>query len=202
MRAFNVKLLGCIGLFIVLAMLINGCGSGNDLLDEVGGTTTFNLELSDGGDDNTQQLDIFQILDCDDNGTFDDPEDPLTPVFGTVTVTVSETAPGMSFLSYVVNFIPVPTVGEDNIAYTPPTLTSKSGQFNSFDVDSASSGSDSFIIMTVDQKQYVYTQLLLNANLDAYLYTIEIVITYKDYEGNTSTKSIYRDVEFANVNRC
>ena len=200
MRPFNVKLLGCIGIIMVLAMIINGCGSGNDLLDEVGGRTVANLEISDGGDDDTQAIDTAVITDCDANGVADDPEDPLTPVSAIVSVSVATNAPGVHLLSYVVNFIPVPTVGRDNLEHTPPTLPSKSGQFNSVDVDSGSSGSDSILIMSVDQKLYVDTQF--TAAITEFFYTIEVVLTLQDYEGNIFTQTVYRDVDFYDVDRC
>jgi hypothetical protein len=202
MRPFNVKLLGCIGLFMVLAMLINGCGSGNDLLDEVGGRTTFDMELLDGDEDNVQQIDVSEIQDCNGDGTLDDPEDPLTPVLGEIIVTVASDSPGLSLLSYVVNYIPVLTVDENNVYQTPVTILSKSGQFNSFNVDSGGEGSDSFIIMTLGQKAVVYDYLAVTPTLVTALYTIEVVLTYQDYEGNTTTRSVYRDVEIGHIDRC
>ena len=202
MRPFNVKLCGCIG-SLILMLIISGCGSGNDLLDEVGGRTTYDLTLGDGGDDDVLQVDISQITDCNGDGATDDPEDPLTPVLGEITVSVASDAPGLTLLSYVVNFIRIPTVDMNNTAQTPVQLASNSGQFNSFDIDSGTVGtSDAFLIMTVNQKAVVYDYLAATPTLISALYTIEVVLTFQNYEGETITKSVYRDVEMGHIDRC
>jgi hypothetical protein len=64
MRPFNVKLMGCIGLLIVLA-IITACGSSGDLLDETG--TKYNAYVlpQDGYSDQTKyEVDVFSHL-CD-----------------------------------------------------------------------------------------------------------------------------------------
>jgi len=206
MRPFNVKLLGCIGLILISAMVIHGCGSGNDLLDEVGGRYVFDLELADGGEDAVHQIDLVQILDCDADGTADDPEDPLTDVIGTISVEVVDDAPGVTMLSYVVNYYPTPGVDSGGIVRTPPAITSKSGQFNSFFVDSGGSNADSIIVMTHDQKNTLVNALAADpatyGNVVTVLYSIEVAVTFQDYEGNTTTKYLYIDVEMFNVDRC
>jgi hypothetical protein len=210
MRPFNVKLWSCIGLligFLIGSAIIIGCGSGNDLLDEVGGRTVVDLSLSDAGNSGVHEIDIVQNLDCDGDPTTNDPED-FFEVTGTITVTVADDAPGLTMLSYVVNYYAVPGADSKGVIQTPPAIESKQGQFNSFDVDSGASNSDTIIVMTIDQKLALASELWgagadpAYTNVDTVLYNIEVVITYQDYEGHTKTKSLYIDVNMGAYDNC
>ncbi|MEJ2661745.1 MAG: hypothetical protein P8Z73_13620 [Desulfobacteraceae bacterium] len=204
MRAFNMKLSACFGALLILAMVINGCGSGSDLLDEVGGRTVVELSLTDGGDDGVHELDIVQTLDCNGDGTLDDPED-FFEVTGTISVAVAKDAPGVTMLSYVVNYYPIPGVDTVGVVQVPPDIPSKQAQFNSFDVASGGSNSDSIIVMTIDQKLAVANDIATVAaysNVVTFLYNIEVVVTFQDYEGNTKNESLFVDVNLGNYDNC
>jgi hypothetical protein len=204
MRPFNVKLLGCIGLILISAMVIHGCGSGNDLLDEVGGRNVFELVLSDAGEEGSHEIDIVQNPDCDGDLTTSDPED-FTELDGIITVTVAADAPGLTLLSYVVHYHAVPGVDTVGVVQVPPAIASKQGQFNSFFVDSGDSYTDSLILMTIDQKYTLVDDLAADAtytNVATVLYNIEVEITFQDYEGNTSTKSLFIDANMGGYDNC
>jgi hypothetical protein len=203
MRPFNVKLLGCIGLILISAMVIQGCGSGNDLLDEVGGRNVFELTLSDAGEEGVHEIDIFQTADCDGDLTTTDPED-FTEVDGIIAVSVASDAPGLQLISYVVHYHAVPGVDTVGVVQTPPAIASKQGQFNSFFVDSGGEYEDSIIVMTIDQKYALVNDLAAAtyANVATVLYNIEIEVTWQDYEGNTFTKSFFIDANMGNYDHC
>jgi len=76
MRAFHVKLWGCIGLLAGFAIIL-GCGSGTDLLDEVGYRYQISVVVPSDRNVDTSDIDVFQT--CDDvlsNG--DEDEDSIT----------------------------------------------------------------------------------------------------------------------------
>jgi hypothetical protein len=122
MRPFNVKLMGCIGLLIVLA-IIAGCGSSGDLLDETG--TKYNAYVlpQDGYSDETKyEVDVFSHL-CD-SGDYES----LFAAYVQVIIEADDTDPDFYVKSYDIILQPnhgtyYEADGSDPRGYTVEDLT-------------------------------------------------------------------------------
>jgi hypothetical protein len=199
MRLFNLdnKLFLPICLMFI-ALLLFGCG-GSDLFDEQGGRYVFDLNITDGDESDTQDIDLTRDLDCDDDGTADDPE-TYTQVYGDISVSVAPDAPGLTLLRYTVNYYPALSLDDNGVWQNPPPIPSQSPLITSEFVDSGQTATERIIIMTFDTKGYVVANF--PAALFSALYTIEVEVVYENYEGNEETYRFYKDVTMSFFDRC
>lgn len=102
MRPFNVKLIiCCIGLIAGIVVAVMGCGSGGDLLDEVG--TQYNAyAIPQENAKDVQEIDVV-FRDCDDNATTSDSETNY-PLNVKVVIETDKNAAPFYIERYDVNF--------------------------------------------------------------------------------------------------
>jgi hypothetical protein len=170
MRSFNVKLLCCIGLLAGLAMII-GCGSGGDLLDEVGFRYSASVVTVLDGDEETSNLD-FQSDDCDGNiSTIDDDTNVYTWTME-VSVTSQTSTAQLRVNSFTVTLIPLDGLYLDDATLdytpmTPITLPAQLGnltyQYNTPLLLAAGSMSFTMPILWSPQDKFYYLDLLEEA---------------------------------------
>lgn len=211
MRPFNVKLLGCIGLFMVFTMIIGGCGSGNDLLDPVGQRYTASIEIEDfSGLD--LAVDIAQD-DCDmDATTTDDWEDYGTAI-ANVTIAVAANAPGITLQSYAIEYIPLLSPNGTTTEMPTDLEDPLPGVYN---IDIAPGGSVTFPLtcVSVDTKQEfrdeqgwtwfnngVYRYWIAPALSEA-RYTIRFTFIFLNTEGQTEIITKSATVWFGDFDNC
>ena len=208
MYSAKIKVYCFVGLLAGL-LLIFGCGS-SDGLDAEGGTFTFNLTAQDGGDDNTHDIDVVQIADCDGDLTTVDPE-LFTGTQGDITISVSSgSATGIEVESFRVDYLPeaspLPTSG----TFTPPSLASITVG-NTFYAGIGLTTTDNFTLMSTGTKDAYVTAMVASGLFDASgpyegLYTIALTIYYRydsdDPDDTPRSRTIYYDVSLLNWDRC
>jgi hypothetical protein len=206
MRSVNVKLWGCIGSLMVLAMIIFGCGSGNDLLNEVGQRYSANVEIVDNAEPRLT-IDIAQDL-CD--STWED----YGPSSANVTISVASDAPGITLQSYTIDYIPqlsatgdptVPTVMPEDLATPLPAA------YN-IDIPSGGSATFSIIAISTDTKEeyrrrqgWAWDSTTLNwvpPVLNEGVYTIQFAFTFLNTEGQTEIVTKNVTVWFGDFDNC
>ncbi len=183
MRPFNMKLLCCIGLLMGVAMIILGCGSGGDLLDQPGYRYTAYMTLEDADEENVIEIDIYQIPDCNGDGVTDDPE-PFTDVLATINIDVDEDAPGITLKGYTIEYIPLLSPDSGGVYRLGPNLIDLTdhGSFN-FHIPSNGTGSFPITCMSYDTKNDLLSHMLTDAdllNLEVARYTIRITLHFED----------------------
>jgi hypothetical protein len=192
MRSFNVKHWSCIGILAVLAAIFVGCGSGNDLLDEVGQRYTASVEIEDNGE-GTLTVDIAQDM-CDS-----DWED-YGPAIANVTIAAATDAPGITLQSYTIEYIPQLSPNSLNVLVMPPDLAD--GFTGSYSVDIAPGGSSTFSLTCIssDTKEEYRTKAgwtvvdnrpteyyWVKPQLEEGRYTIRFTFNFLNTEGQTET---------------
>lgn len=149
MRPFNVKLWGCIGLLAGLAIIL-GCGSGTDLLDEVGYRYQISVASVEDRNVATSDIDVFQT--CDDvvtNGTED--EDSLIKAQVSLTFLSGEDQPDVWVYRIQIEYTLIERVGGD-LSKTPNIPT------NAYNVDifvpgEGGTGSADVDLLTIADKE-------------------------------------------------
>lgn len=207
MRSFNVKLWSCIAILTVLAMIVVGCGSGNDLLDEVGQRYTASIEIEDNGE-GTLTVDIAREL-CDSD--FED----YGPTIANVTVAVSSDAPGITLQSYTIQYIPQLSPDSTNKLVMPPDLADGFTGSYSVDIASGSSGTFSLTCMSTDTKEEYRTKVgfvvvdnrpteyyWIPPLLEEGRYTIRFTFNFLNTEGQTETITKDATVYLGDFDNC
>jgi hypothetical protein len=181
--------------------IIVGCGSGGDLLDEVGQRYTATLEIEDfAGLD--LAIDIAQD-DCDANATTTDDFEEYGPAIANIDISVSSDAPGITLQSYSIQYIQLPSEDGTGTIVTPPDLDDPLPGFYNIDIPSGGSATFPLTCMSVDTKEEYRLKLgwtefndgnlrfWVSPGLDEGRYTIRFTFTFMNTEGHTET--IVRD---------
>jgi hypothetical protein len=201
MQASKFKVF-CFIVFLAGLLVMSGCGS-NDGLDELGGKFTFDLTLSDGGQDGTSVVDVVQNPDCDGDPNTSDPE-LFTDTTGTLTITVAaDSATGIEVEGYRVDYIP--QISPDGLggSFTPPSLNSITlGKTFYAPIGATTDSPSAFLIVGVGTKEEFLNE---TPSLGGF-YTIHLTIYYRydtdDRNDTPRSRTINRDVELNNYNNC
>lgn len=211
MRPFNVKLLGCIGLFTIFTMIIGGCGSGNDLLDPVGQRYTASIEIQDFAE---FDLAVDAVQDnCEMDATADDDWEDFGPAIANVTVAVDSDAPGITLQSYTIEYIPQLSPNGTTTEMPPALEDPLPGAYN-IDIASGNSATFSLTCVSVDTKVEYRDKVgwtwfnngtvryWVPPSLEEGRYTIRFTFTFLNTEGHTEVITKNATVWFGNFDNC
>ena len=219
MRPFNVKLVCCIGLFIVAATIIIGCGSGSDLLDEVGYRYTAHVTTVIDGEEETSNLDIGAD-DCDLNASTPDDDTLVYSWTIALMVEADENTPDLRVNGFTVTLTPIDGLYEDDatgdmIPMTPITMPAQLGnltyQYTTPLLMQNGSIEFTMPILWSPQDKFYYLDLLedmaglspTEALRSENSYTVHIVLHCSDKENNTFDVPVPdTTVSFWDVWRC
>lgn len=188
---------------MILAACVIGCGEGN-LLDESELYYTGTLAVLELGEE-TVQVDVYQINDCDGDATTSDPE-PYSDTLGEISVTVDENTWGLTLEYYTISYVPLysPDANGDN--QLPPDLTDPASPGDSnFSVASGSTSTMTITLLSTDSKAEYLTKLAADASLSALSvarYRINVTLYFTDEYGNDRTLSLNRTVYLGFYDLC
>lgn len=182
----------------LIGFWLYGCGSG-DLLDENNQRYQTYVTFADGDSDETLDVDVDFIADCDGNLSTIDPE-PFTSLFATIEIEVPEGSPAITLDNYKISFKPLTSVDTIGNTFTPPAYPTV--YHGSYDIDIPTNSTAEFSItcMESDGKAYLGTQM--PALAIEMRYEITIKMSFTDEYDIPKDLTIRRTLYFANVYRC
>ncbi len=180
---------------ILLLTGLWGCGD-IEPLDEPGDVYTASLVFLDvsPADDETISIDIFQNLDCNGDGVFDDPED-YGPVYAYLTVAIDSSVNGLTLDSYDIEYIPLSTPLSGGGTIVPIDLEDAFDQGDGTDYfGSGTTTSLTFTFMTTQTKTQYYNWWTggapQNTQVDQSRYNFRLTCHFIDDSG------VEREMEF------
>lgn len=198
MRKLSSSLILIVMLFGVVS-IFGGCGD-SDILDEPEDSYIYSMELMDNDTEGTLTVDIVQV-DCDGNGTFED----YTDLFAILTVSVAETATGISLDHYRIEYIPLASADSNGNLVTAPTVGSPLVGYANVDIASGETGTFTITFMTVDTKSQMAVDSGVFAGIaDPFIlrYRLRVTLYFEDYGGEDEEFVIEKTVYFSNYNNC
>lgn len=192
-----------IGVLLTVLMLFGGlifsCGPG-DVLEENNLRYQTDVSFSDGGEDEILTIDIDRFYDCDEDGNFVDPEDPLTDLIANITITVEgEDTPGLEMTGYKVTFQPLQSYDQAGNPITPPAMGPYLGDY---DVNIPSNSEVSFWITCMELDMKIYMGSYLNAMDWVFRYKVTIRMSFVDEYDEGRDITINRTLYFGAYNNC
>lgn len=182
----------------LIGFWLYGCGDG-DLLDENNHRYQTYVTFADGDNDETLDVDVDYIPDCDGNLSTIDPE-PFTSLFATILIEVPEGSPGITMDNYKISFQPLTSVDTAGNTFMPPVYST--AYYGTYDIDIPTNSIAEFTIscMESDGKAYLGTQMPPLAI--EMRYEITIKMSFTDEYDIPRDLTIRRTLYFADVYRC
>jgi hypothetical protein len=195
---------------ILAALLISGCSSSSDPLDEIGQRYTAFLSVED-NEDSTLQVDTFPTA-C----SVDETEE-WSDTLALVEITVTQGAPGITLQSYDIEYRPLGTPYFGG-SFTPPPLNNPARGYATFSIPSGGTGELPITLLSVSTKfefdidmgwyykigdDWVYDPAWQYPDEPQEgRYTIRVRLNFEDVTGNKRTITIDRTALLKDYNNC
>lgn len=194
----NCRLTCRLVLLLIICLFLGACGS-SDVSEEERDFWA-SMTVTD-ANQTTRDIDLTMDLDCDDDGTADDPE-LFTNVGADITIVVNDTGLAIRVESYTVDFLPHRSDDGTGTVITPPSLNSyPDAMLNSDWIDTGTSSTISGVtVMTFDTKDEYLAKWA--GVQEVGLYTIRVTLSIVDEEGDRFSLVVNEQVALSFYDNC
>lgn len=196
----NCRLTCRLVLLLIICLFLGACGSSD--VSEEEQDFWVSMTVNDAGE-TTREIDVNRVLDCDGDGTADDPE-IYTDVVASITI-VNDAGLAIRIESYTVDFLPLQGPDGTGAMITPPSLNSYPDAMSNSDwIDTGTSYTISAItVMTTDTKfEYRVKRAAAGLVNEVGLYTIRVTLSIVDEEGGPFSLVVNEQVALGFYDNC